>query len=361
MDVIDPRMMAVLAEMVARGASDCHLSPVRPARFRINGALQAVEDFSWDATALGTMVRSLLASRHVEMLERDRHVDLGVTAESTRFRVNAFFARGEICVALRHLEGRFRSLNELGLPPRLRRLAELPDGLVLVTGATGSGKSTTLAAVIDQINHTRDCHIITVEDPIEFIHESDRSLIRQREVLTDVVDFASAVRSSLREDPDVLLIGEMRDLETMRAALTAAETGHLVFSTLHTGDAVGAIERMVGNFPSDEQPAVRQRLAMVLRAVVAQRLLPTRDGRGRLPAVEVLMVNSAVANLIDKGRSRQIYGTMQTGAQDGMQTLEQSLAALVLDGRIQPATAERATSNRGILSDLLSEHRGASG
>jgi twitching motility protein PilT len=360
MDVIDRRIASVFTEMVTRGASDCHLSPSKPTRFRINGALQTVEDFNWDATAIEKMARSLFAPRHVELLEKERHVDLGITAEGTRFRVNAFFSRGEICVALRHLEGRFRSLSELGLPPRLRRLAELPDGLVLVTGATGSGKSTTLAAIIDQINHARDCHIITVEDPIEFVHESDRSLIRQREVLSDVPDFAAAVRASLREDPDVLLIGEMRDPETMRAALTAAETGHLVFSTLHTGDAVGAIERMVGNFPSDEQSAVRQRLAMVLRAVVAQRLLPTRDGRARLPAVEVLMVNPAVANLIDKGRSRQIYGTMQTGSQDGMQTLEQSLAALVLDGRILPATAEGATSNRGILTDLLSD-RGGSG
>ncbi|CAH2602662.1 Type IV pilus retractation ATPase PilT [Rhodovastum atsumiense] len=349
----DSRLVALLSEMVSLGASDVHVSAGLPTCFRLNGALRSDPAHCWDNDTLRVMVLSILSPRQAGMLEADRQVDLGIGVGAERFRVNVYFARGGLCLALRHLDNRFRSLEALGLPARLRALAALHDGLVLVTGATGSGKSTTLAALLAEVNRTRDCHVITIEDPIEFVHENGRSLIHQRELLADVPDFPSAVRAALREDPDVLLVGEMRDLETIRTALTAAETGHLVFSTLHTNDAVGAIERVVGSFPADEQPLARQRLAMTLRAVIAQRLLPLRDGKGRVAAVEVLMVTSAVANMIDKGRSRQIYGTMQTGMQDGMQTLEQSLAMLVQGRRILPDIAERATPNPAVLAELL--------
>ncbi len=237
-------------------------------------------------------------------------------------------------MALRRLDDEFRTLTQLNLPPQLGELGSFPYGLVLVTGPTGSGKSTTLATIIHQVNLTRQCHIITIEDPIEYVHKNIKSLVRQRELFCDVPTFASALRAALREDPDVILVGEMRDFETIQAAIIAAETGHLVFSTLHTGDCVGSISRMVSVFPSDEQVAVREQLSRTLRAVVSQRLIRRADGKGRVPAVEIMRVNPAVANLIRIGDQRQIYSVMQTGAEDGMLILDQALAYLTAGGLI---------------------------
>jgi twitching motility protein PilT len=239
------------------------------------------------------------------------------------------------------LDDTFRSFEALHLPPQLKELTALRDGLVLVTGPTGSGKSTTLATMINAINTGRSGHILTIEDPIEYVHRHRKCLVHQRELYTDVPAFADAVRAALREDPDVILVGEMRDLATMRAAITAAETGHLVFSTLHTADAVGALDRMIGLFPGNEQDSIRQQLSMVLRAVVAQRLLARKDGQGRVPAVEILKVTPAVAHLIRTNKPSQIYSAIETGAALGMQTMEQALAALNVQGLIDEVFARQ--------------------
>jgi twitching motility protein PilT len=237
----------------------------------------------------------------------------------------------------------------LNLPDSLAELSRLRDGLVLFTGPTGSGKSTTLATLLDEINRTRACHILTIEDPVEYLHTNRCSLVHQREVRRDVDDFAQAVRASLREDPDVVLIGEMRDAETMRAAIMVAETGHLVFSTLHCGGAIGALDRILGAFSSHQRDSLCQQLSMTLRAVVAQHLLPRADGPGRLPAVEILRVNKAAANLIRNHKSEQLYTVMEGGGQQGMRTLEQSLADLVAAGSIREATARSVSESPHML------------
>ena len=248
-------------------------------------------------------------------------------------------------MAVRKLDSEFRTFHDLGLPLAVVELADLRDGLVLLTGPTGSGKTTLLATLIHRINMKRTCHILTIEDPIEYIHQNEKSLVHQRELYSDVNTFSEAVRSSLREDSDVVLIGEMRDIETMRTAITAAETGHLVFSTLHCGNAVGALDRLIGAFPADEQQSLCQQLSMVLRAVVAQRLLPAVDGRGRIPAVEILKVTKAAANLIRNYKTEQLYSTMEGGSQEGMITLEQSLAELTAARRVKLEDARKAAEN----------------
>jgi twitching motility protein PilT len=256
-------------------------------------------------------------------------------------------------MALRRLANEFRNFDDLYLPPQLSRLAEFHNGLVLITGPTGSGKSTTMATIIDKVNCGRHAHIITIEDPIEFIHANKKSLVRQRELHCDVLTFADAVRAALREDPDVLLVGELRDMETMRAAVTAAETGHLVLSTLHTNDVVGTVSRVIGVFPSNEQESVRNQLARTLRAVVSQRLVHQTNGKGRVPAVEVMFVTPAISNLIRTGALEQIYSMMQTGKEDGMLLLEQSLASLFAHGLISEDDAMRLTRDPNIFESRL--------
>jgi twitching motility protein PilT len=281
-----------------------------------------------------------------------------------------------LAVAIRRLEDSFRSLVSLGFSESLYGLCELSDGLVVVAGPTGAGKSTTLATLLDRINQTRPCHLITIEDPIEYLHKPKRALVNQRQVGSDTSGFYEALVAALREDPDVILVGEIRDLNTIRTAIVAAETGHLVFTTVHAGDCVGTIERLVAVFPADEQDGVRRQLALVLRAVVAQHLL-VADGphaprpaegankagqqlarRSRIVTSEVLMVNPAVANLIATGRSNQIYSAMEAGGAAGMQTLEQDLAQLWTAGRISEATAVAMTRNPGILRDRVALIRG---
>ncbi|MCA9223421.1 MAG: PilT/PilU family type 4a pilus ATPase, partial [Planctomycetales bacterium] len=249
------------------------------------------------------------------------------------------------------------SFAELHLPSRLSELAEYPHGLVIVTGPTGSGKSTTLATVINEINLHRQGHVITIEDPIEYVHRNKQCLIQQRQLYTDVPSFASAVRAALREDPDVLLVGEMRDMATIRAAVTAAETGHLVFSTLHTGEAIGAIDRMISVFPAEEQVAVRDQLSRVLRCVVSQRLVARADHHGRVPAVEIMQVNDAVSNLIRIGQSNQIESVMQTGGTEGMMILEQSLAELTARRLIDESEAATIARDRNVYTSRLAVAR----
>ncbi|MBR6021238.1 MAG: PilT/PilU family type 4a pilus ATPase, partial [Kiritimatiellae bacterium] len=275
------------------------------------------------------------------------------SASGARYRFNVFrrqnppgSAPDAPAVALRRLDDRFRSLAELGLPSSLRDFCAIPHGLVIVTGPTGSGKSTTLATLVDEINRTRGGHIVTIEDPVEYVHRPVKALVNQRQVGTDAPDFLSALVDALREDPDVILVGEIRDPETIRTAVVAAETGHLVFATLHAGDCPGAVERFVAVFPSGEQDAVRRQLALVLRGVVAQRLVPAEDGSGtRVAVCEVMRVTPAVANLIANGRSAQLYTAIETGSAHGMQTMEQDLSRLVRLGKLSLRTA-RALARR---------------
>ncbi len=349
-----------LQECVKRGASDLHLSSGAASALRLQGEIHLLPD-GWDEKAcptptLDAVAQAILIPRQQETFECEQALDLSYRLPGgERFRVHFYRERGRIAIAIRQLERHIRTFEALGLPPQIKELADLPDGLVLMTGPTGSGKTTTLATQIHQINITRGCHIITIEDPVEYVHQQSRSLIHQRELYTDVPSFAQAVRSALREDPDVLLIGEMRDLDTMRAAISAAETGHLVFSTLHTGSAVGAVDRLIGAFPGSEQESVRQQISMVLRAVVAQRLLPHRLGGGCVAVVEILKVTPAVAHLIRTGRPQQIYAAMETGAVHGMQTMEQGLAKGVHQGKLDPREA-RKWANDGSILDAQLQH-----
>ncbi len=335
-----PLLEHLLARCVELGASDLHLTHECPPYVRIDGVLQPLPEAPVLSTGqTESIAQALMNPRQQEVFAQRHTLDLAHSLGEVRFRINVFRQQGQVALAIRRLENVFRTFEELLLPKSLEELSRLRDGLVLITGPTGSGKTTTLATLIHQINQHRACHIITVEDPLEYLHRNIKSLVHQRELYTDVPSFAEAVRSALREDPDVILVGEMRDLETMRAAITAAETGHLVFSTLHTGDAVGALDRIIGVFPADEQQSVRQQLSMVLRAVVAQRLLPRRDRPGRVPVVELLRVTTGVAHLIRTGKPQQIYAAIETGTSQGMQTLEAALAQVIHQGLVEPPAA----------------------
>ncbi len=348
----------LLQRMLERGASDLHLSSDEHPFMRMDGKLVKQEDLYSTAAELEQVAEQVLNPNQRLVFQDQHHVDIAISQGGERYRVNVYRDRGNVSFAIRLLDNEFRSLEELNLPPQLDKFTQLQDGLVLVTGPTGSGKSTTLASVIDKINRTRSDHIITVEDPIEYVHSNKQSLIHQRELHTDVQTFDGAVRAALREDPDVMLIGEMRDVETIRAAITAAETGHLVFSTLHTGDCVGAIDRVIGVFNADEQLAIRQQLSMVLRAVVAQHLLPVASGGGRVPLTEVLFVTSAVANLIRTSKPSQIYSLMEIGSAEGMLTVEYALADLVFKNMILEDDARRLARDPSAMMSRLQRLRG---
>ena len=336
----DPMFLALLEATVAAGASDLHITPGRPATARRDGILVPFEGVDvLKAPDTERMVLSLLDERQKNELAEERQVDFSFgLAGIGRFRANAFKQRNTYALALRVVPILVRSLDELGAPLACNELLNRPYGLVLVVGPTGSGKSTTLAAMIDKINTTKPCHILTIEDPIEYLHHHKTAMVNQREVGTDVNSFTDGLRSALREDPDVILLGEMRDLDSISITLTLAETGHLVFATLHTNDASQALDRIVDVFPAEKRDQIQIQLAGSLQGVISQRLLPA-EGGGRVAAYEVLLANEAVRNLLREGKTRQLRNVMIAGQQEGMQTIEMDLARLVSSGIISFETA----------------------
>jgi len=329
-----PKIELLLEEVVKKDASDLHLQVGMPPMLRLDGALTPHGQTPLDEKGVEEMLFSLLDDDQKQILLRDKEFDFSFAfGDLGRFRVNAFHERGNIAAALRLIPNKIRTVEDLGLPQIVNKFTEYPRGLVLVTGPTGSGKSTTLAALVDRINTERASHIITVEDPIEYTHKSKRSLIVQREVHYDTFSFSAALRSALREDPDVVLIGEMRDLETIAAAITIAETGHLVFATLHTNSASQSIDRMVDVFPPHQQPQVRAQLGNMLMAICSQRLIPALGG-GRIAAAEILVATPAVRNIIREGKSYQLEAVIQTGAEFGMQSMDRTLVNLIHTGII---------------------------
>lgn len=330
-----PRIEVLLEEVIKKKASDLHIQVGLPPMLRVDGSLIPVTgaDFITEETA-ETLIFAILDEDQKQILLKDKEFDFSFAfGDLGRFRVNAFHERGNIAAALRLIPNEIMTIEQLGLPPIVNKFADYPRGLVLVTGPTGSGKSTTLAALVHKINAEKAVHIVTIEDPIEFTHKSQKSVIVQREVHYDTYSFSAALRSSLRQDPDVVLIGEMRDLETIAAAITIAETGHLVFATLHTNSASQSIDRMIDVFPPHQQPQIRSQLANILMAICSQRLVPSIGG-GRMAAAEILVATPAVRNIIREGKSHQLEAVIQTGAEFGMQSMDKTLVNLVHNGTI---------------------------
>ncbi len=349
--------MRTLLSVAGRyGASDIHLVSGSPPIFRIHGRLRRLESDALAGSDVRRLLFSLLSYRQREQFELDRELDFSLTVTGrNRFRVNAHFQRGSVAVSIRLIPSEIPDPAPLGIPPVIFELAQRPQGLILVVGPTGSGKSTTLATMIHQVNTTRSCHIITVEDPIEFVHGNRLATVEQREVGSDTKSFAAALKYILRQDPDVILIGEMRDTETISAALTAAETGHLVLGTLHTNDAPQTVDRIVDVFPPNQQPQVRVQLSSALAAVVSQRLLPRADHGGRVAAFEVLVATPAVRAIIREGKTHQLQSAMETGSLTGMITLDKALLELARKGTISLEEAARYMKNSAPLKQLSAE------
>ncbi|PTN32588.1 type IV pilus twitching motility protein PilT [Desulfonatronum sp. SC1] len=347
-------MEELLAKTVELDASDLHLTYGEPPVFRMGGDLRPMSCEAYAHEEIRALLGQVMPPRYATVLEEKRSVDFAVSSTSVgRFRFAAYYQRGALSVAIRLLAKGIPDFQSLGLPASMSRLPTFRDGLVLVTGVTGSGKSTTLAAIIDAINRAERKNIITVEDPIEYVHQNCNCIINQRELHTDVHSFPDALRDSLRADPDVILVGEIRDLDTMRTAIMAAETGHLVFSTLHSKDAMSSVNRMVGSFPAGEQTQIRQQLSSTLRAVVSQRLLLRADKSGRVPAVELMFSTTGISNLIRLAKDDMIYSAIETGQCDGMQTMEQSLIGLMEAGLISSETALLSAKNQEMMRNRL--------
>ena len=348
------KIESLLEECIRRKASDLHLQYGLPPILRIDGVLTPIAgNNALNEETVKDLVFATLDEEQQKILMQDKEFDYSFAfGDIARFRVNAFHERGKLAAAFRLIPNQIRSINDLGMPAIVETFAEFPRGLVLVTGPTGSGKSTTLAALVDKINREKSTHIITIEDPIEFTHKSQRSVIAQREVHYDTFSFAAALRSVLREDPDVVLIGEMRDLETIQAAITIAETGHLVFATLHTNSAAQSIDRMIDVFPAHQQPQVRTQLSNMLMAICAQRLVPAIGG-GRVVAAEIMVANSAIRALIRDGKTHQLDTAIQTGADQGMQTMDRTLAKLVQTGVITYDSAREFAVDLNELNRLV--------
>jgi len=345
----------LLARTVEAGASDLHLVPGAPPAVRVHGELAWLPgEKQLKADDTRQLLYRVLSTEQQKLLEVNRQLDFSYGVPGlARFRVNVHFQRDSLAAAFRHIPEELRTLEELRLPPTLRDLAMRPRGLVLVTGPTGSGKSTTLAAMVDEVNRAKAQHILTIEDPIEFVHRHKRCVVTQREIGTDAPSFAAALRAGLRQDPDVILLGEMRDLETIATALTAAETGHLVLATLHTQSAPATIDRVIDVFPPAQQEQVRMQLAGTLQGVVTQSLLPTADRTGRVACLEILIPDDAVRNLIRQGKVEQIYSVMQTSTQRGMQTMEHAFLELIRKSVISADVALAASSRKEQLVGML--------
>jgi len=341
----DPTLVSLATATVQSGASDLHLTVGRPATVRRDGTLVAFENVPvLTSVEIDRMIHSLLNEEQMEELEHNKQVDFSFGLPGVgRFRANAFMQRHSLALALRVVPFRVRSLEELGAPPACNTLLNRPYGIVLVVGPTGSGKSTTLAAMIDRINETKPLHILTIEDPVEYLHHHKMAMVNQREVGTDVRSFNQGLKSALREDPDVVLLGEMRDLESMEISLSLAETGHLVFATLHTNDAAQALDRIIDVFPAERRDQIQIMLAGALQGVISQRLLPALGG-GRVAGYEVMVANEAIRNLVREGKSRQMRNMIATGGAEGMQTIEMDLARLVAAGLISMDVAMESSA-----------------
>ena len=352
---MDIDFAGLLLEVVDRRASDLHLTAGAPPMVRVRGRLVAVEGYpTLTPTDTREIVYSILSASQRQKFENNWQLDFAYQIPGkARFRVNAYFQRSAVGAAFRLIPFEVVPLENLALPPVVADFATKPRGLVLVTGPTGSGKSTTLASLVDVINSSRQEHIMTIEDPIEFLHQHKKCIVNQRELGSDATSFADALKAALRQDPDVILVGEMRDLETISTAITAAETGHLVFATLHTQDTAQTIDRIIDVFPSGQQGQIRAQLSVALQGIMTQTLLPTADGSGRCVAAEILMPTSAVRNLIRESKSHQIYSVLQTGASHGMQTMDAALATLVRAGKITQQLAESRAHSAEELRRLL--------
>jgi twitching motility protein PilT len=350
-----PTLPELLKIVVDRDGSDLHISTSTPPQVRIHGHLERLAMPEMNPSETKQLVYSVLTDSQKKRFEESLELDFSFGIKGlARFRCNVFNQRGAVGAVYRLIPEKIRAFNELGLPMVLSTLAEKPRGLVLVTGPTGSGKSTTLAAMIDKINIERKDHILTIEDPIEYIHQNKGCLVNQREVHSDTGSFSNALRAALREDPDIVLIGEMRDLETVESALKIAETGHLTLATLHTNSAAQTINRIIDIFPANQQAQIRTQLSLVLEGIVCQALLPRADGKGRVASLEILVPTPAIRNLIRDDKVHQIYGAMQAGQEKlGMQTANQSLATLYMKRLITMDTAMSASSNRDELQEMI--------
>ncbi len=347
----------LLEQMVKMNASDLHLTVGSPPVVRVDGKLQRLNYDILTSEQTKKLSYSMLNEKQKLKFEQNNELDFSFGIESmSRFRCNMFMQRGNVAVALRQIPYKVKTFDELGLPKVVAEFAKLPRGLVLVTGPTGSGKSTTLAAIIDKINKERPVHIITVEDPIEYLHRHQTALVNQREVYSDTNSFAAALKYALREDPDVVLVGEMRDLETIEAALSISETGHLAFATLHTNSAAESINRIVDAFPTNQQEQVRVSLSFSLQAIVSQSLIP-KVGGGRVLALEVLVVTPAIRALVRDDKVHQIYSMIQSGQKFGMKTMNQTLSELYLSGKISIHDAMNYSNNPQELGEMLSKQK----
>lgn len=345
----------LLQEMINRDASDLHITTGSAPQLRINGNLVRLDGESLKPSETKSLIYSILTDAQKHKFEEENELDLSFGLKGlSRFRANVFSQRGAVAAAIRQIPFEVQSLEQLGIPKIVGNLTNKPKGLILVTGPTGSGKSTTLAAMIDMINNRRHAHIITIEDPVEYLHPHKQCLVNQREIGVDTKNFTAALKYILRQDPDVVLIGEMRDLETIEAALTIAETGHLTLATLHTNSASQTISRVVDVFPGNQQSQIRAQLSFVLEGIISQQLLPKLNGTGRIAAQEIMLPNAAIRNLIRENKIHQLYSTMQTGqGKNGMQTMNQSLFMLVQDKQIAYQTAMHQSGDRDELQIMM--------
>ena len=348
-------LQLLLEQMVEWKASDLHLTTGEPPHLRIDDRLVPLEQPPLSSQDIFAMIATVAGQERMAKFERDWELDFSFGVNGlARFRVNVFYQRGQVGAAIRALPDRIRTFDDCGLPSRIMmELCRKPRGLVLVTGATGSGKSTTMASMVDWINNERPCHIVTVEDPIEYVHRNKRALVDQREVESDTHSFAASLRHVLRQDPNVILIGEMRDLETIEAALNIAETGHLVFATLHTSDTIQTMNRVIDVFPAHAQNQVRTQISFVLLGVFAQQLVPKMDGNGRVLASEILLVNHAVRALIRESKAHQLYSVIQTSQREGMRTMNQAFYELVTEGKVSLEEARARSTDPEDLDRLF--------